>query len=77
MKNLKIISIIVVFISATTLLQFCSNSEKNDEKNKISDKLNIYNWDGLFAPNTISEFEAQNKLKITYDLYASNEEAMT
>ena len=76
MKNLKIISIFVVFVSATTLFQFCSNSENKDEKNKISDKLNIYNWDALIGPNTISEFEEQNKLKITYDLYGSNEELL-
>lgn len=76
MKILKSLLLIVAVIFATFLFQSCSCNQQSNGDKKLSDKLNIYNWDGLLAPNTVSDFEKANNLKVTYDLYASNEELL-
>jgi putrescine transport system substrate-binding protein len=35
--------------------------------------LNIYNWNDYIAPETIARFERETGIKITYDVYDSNE----
>ena len=77
MKILKSLPLIVTLIFVIFLFQSCScNQQSNGDKKQLSDKLNIYNWDGLLAPNTVSDFEKANKLKVTYDVFASNEELL-
>jgi len=70
MKSLASLAISAILITS------CSCNEQKNEDKKLSDKLNIYNWDGILAPNTVPDFEKQNNIKITYDLYASNEELL-
>src|SRR5438309_11462726 len=36
-------------------------------------RLNVYNWSDYIAPNTIPEFTAETGIKVTYDVYDSNE----
>lgn len=36
-------------------------------------KLHIYNWSDFIAPDTITNFEKQSNIKVTYDVYDSNE----
>jgi putrescine transport system substrate-binding protein len=36
-------------------------------------RLNVYNWSDYIAPNTIPKFEAETGIKVTYDVYDSNE----
>lgn len=36
-------------------------------------KLNIYNWSDYIAEDTIAKFEAETGIKVTYDVYDSNE----
>ena len=36
-------------------------------------RLNVYNWSDYIAPDTISKFEAATGIKVTYDVYDSNE----
>ncbi len=77
MKLIKSHAFLLFATVAITLLYSCScNQQKNNNDEKLSDKLNIYNWDGLLAPNTLSDFEMENNIKVTYDLYASNEEML-
>lgn len=76
MKILKSYSLIVAVVFALFLFQSCSYNQQRKSDKKLSDKLNIYNWDGLLAPNTVSDFEKVNSLKVTYDLFASNEELL-
>ena len=38
-----------------------------------SGKLNIYNWSDYVDPDTVTAFEKENKIKIRYDYYDSNE----
>lgn len=38
-----------------------------------TDQLKIYNWSDYVDPDTVKEFEAANKVKVTYDFYDSNE----
>ena len=36
-------------------------------------ELNIYNWSDYIAEDTIANFEAESGIKVTYDMYDSNE----
>ncbi|HEV2303306.1 MAG TPA: polyamine ABC transporter substrate-binding protein [Stellaceae bacterium] len=36
-------------------------------------RLNIYNWSDYIAPDTIPKFTAETGIKVTYDVYDSNE----
>ncbi len=40
----------------------------------IEKELNIYNWSDYIAEDTVSKFEKEFNLKVTYDTYESNEE---
>src|SRR3954452_11585832 len=35
--------------------------------------LNVYNWSDYIADDTIAKFEAETGIKVTYDVYDSNE----
>src|ERR1700746_513991 len=35
--------------------------------------LNSYNWSDYIAPDTITKFEAETGIKVTYDVYDGNE----
>ena len=37
------------------------------------DVLNVYNWSDYIAEDTIANFEAETGIKVTYDVYDSNE----
>lgn len=81
----------VVAFATAILFYSCSNNQPNSNQvnnnqstgnqlgnveKKLSDKLNIFNWDGVLAPNTVGDFEKQYNVKITYDVFASNEELL-
>ena len=36
-------------------------------------ELNVYNWSDYIAEDTIANFEAETGIKVTYDIYDSNE----
>ncbi len=36
-------------------------------------RLAVYNWSDYIAPDTIAKFEAESGIKVTYDVYDSNE----
>jgi putrescine transport system substrate-binding protein len=36
-------------------------------------RLNVYNWSDYIAPGTIPKFEAESRIKVTYDVYDGNE----
>ena len=35
--------------------------------------LNVYNWSDYIAEDTIANFEAETGIRVTYDMYDSNE----
>jgi len=35
--------------------------------------LNVYNWSDYIADDTIAKFETETWIKVTYDVYDSNE----
>ena len=37
------------------------------------ESLNVYNWSDYIAEDTIANFEAETGIKVTYDMYDSNE----
>ena len=39
--------------------------------------LNLYNWNDYLAEDTIANFEKETGIKVTYDIYGSNEELET
>lgn len=69
-------NILIVFFITFFIINGCDkdNSVKTSSNDKISKKLNIYNWSGIIASDTIANFEKKYNVKITYDNYSSNEE---
>ncbi len=55
-------------IAASVLLAGLTSANGAEEK-----KLYIYNWSDYIAENTIKKFEAKTGIKVTYDVYDSNE----
>ena len=63
-----------VIIAALAI--FLNFDTENAQKSKVADldnKLNIYNWSDYIAEDTISNFEAETGIQVTYDMYDSNE----
>lgn len=61
MKHTAYIS---AFIMLALLVTGCSKKQQ---------ELHIYNWSDYIAENTIANFEAKTGIKVTYDVYDSNE----
>ncbi|XKM12532.1 extracellular solute-binding protein [Orbaceae bacterium ac157xtp] len=55
-----------IFVYSTILVLSASAYADKSE-------LHIYNWSDFIAPNTISDFETQYNVKVTYDVFDSNE----
>ncbi|MBC8211728.1 MAG: polyamine ABC transporter substrate-binding protein [Gammaproteobacteria bacterium] len=56
------IHLLCATLSATSLSASAANSE-----------LHIYNWSDYIAQDTVANFEAESGIKVTYDVYDSNE----
>ena len=70
-KNLKIISIIIVL---SLLIVSCARVlNHNDEK----EKLYIYNWGLYIDAATLDIFEKETGIKVIYDMFDTNEEMYT
>lgn len=73
-------------VGATTaglLLQACGGGGMEGDRSadpgvgdEIEDRLAIYNWSDYVADDTISRFEAEYGIEVTYDTYESNEEML-
>lgn len=63
MKSLR-----VLVAAALVAGGFASAATAAEEKT-----LNIYNWSDYIAEDTIAKFEAETGIKVTYDVYNSNE----
>ena len=57
-----------VFLATAALAVATSASQAEEEK-----VLNIYNWSDYIAEDTIEKFEAATGIKVTYDVFDSNE----
>ena len=57
------------------LLAGCSSDRNEAPKDAgPEDKvLNVYNWSDYIGKSTIADFEAKTGIKVTYDVYDSNE----
>lgn len=65
MKNFKVFALVL-----TGILGSLAVSASAAEEEKV---LHVYNWSDYIAPDTISNFEKETGIKVTYDLYDSNE----
>ena len=57
--------ILSAFIAALTLLSGAQAAEEP--------VLNVYNWSDYIAEDTLANFEKETGIKVTYDVYDSNE----
>ena len=59
------------------LLAACGGSDKTSAENPTSAEnqnvLRIYNWSEYVDPETVTDFEKKNGIKVTYDVYDSDE----
>ncbi len=65
MKNFKVFALVL-----TGILGSLAVGASAAEEEKV---LHIYNWSDYIAPDTIGNFEKETGIKVTYDLYDSNE----
>ena len=65
---MKIFGVFALLLAAVTLAS--SPSAEAWEEEKV---LRIYNWNDYIAPDTIVNFERETGIRITYDLYDSDE----
>ena len=57
-----------IAVLLTTILCVTINSSQADDK-----VVHVYNWSDYIAPDTLENFEAATGIKVTYDVYDSNE----
>ena len=60
----------LVIIVVTLGLSSCGT---NEEETNIKQEVRVYNWSDYIADTTISEFEKETGIDVTYDVYDSNE----
>ena len=70
-KHLPLIALAAVMLAA------CGGSDKNasDKAEQAGNQnvLRIYNWSEYVDPETVADFEKKNGIKVTYDVYDSDE----
>ena len=74
MKRSNLFLLIGVRAAAVVIfLNFDSSNIKTSQLSEAGGELKIYNWSDYIAENTISNFEAETGIIVTYDMYDSNE----
>ncbi len=63
----------VIIVALAIFLNFDTENAKKSQVADLDGKLNIYNWSDYIAEDTISKFETETGIKVTYDMYDSNE----
>ena len=63
----------VIAAGVVIFLNFDSSNIKTSQLSEASGELKIYNWSDYIAEDTISNFEAETGIIVTYDMYDSNE----
>ena len=67
---------LITGVIAAGLVVFFNFDTSNTQKSQVAEiegELNIYNWSDYIAEDTIANFEAETGVRVTYDLYDSNE----
>ncbi|MEG1159760.1 MAG: extracellular solute-binding protein, partial [Acidaminococcaceae bacterium] len=71
----KAFTLAVLLLVCALFLVSCGN--KQDKSSDAAPQvLNIYSWSDYYAPEVIAAFEQQNNCKVTYDVFANNEEML-
>ena len=74
MKRSNLFLLIGVIAAAVAIfLNFDSSNIKTSQLSEAGGELKIYNWSDYIAEDTISNFEAETGIIVTYDMYDSNE----
>ena len=74
MKRSNLFLLIGVIAAAVVIfLNFDSSNIKTSQFSEAGGELKIYNWSDYIAEDTISNFEAETGIIVTYDMYDSNE----
>jgi len=63
----------VIAAAVVIFLNFDSSNIKTSQISEVGGELKIYNWSDYIAEDTISNFEAETGIIVTYDMYDSNE----
>ncbi|MFC0178908.1 polyamine ABC transporter substrate-binding protein [Thorsellia kenyensis] len=69
-KKLKPISTKFIALSLFSCSALISQTAFAEDSPRV---LKIYNWSDYIAPNTLANFEKETGIKVTYDVYDSNE----
>ena len=63
----------VIIAALAIFINFDTEKVRKSQVSDLENKLNIYNWSDYIAEDTISNFEAETGIQVTYDMYDSNE----
>ena len=63
----------VIAAAVVIFLNFDSSNIKTSQISEVGGELKIYNWSDYIAEDTISNFESETGIIVTYDMYDSNE----
>ena len=63
----------VIIAALAIFINFDTENVRKSQVSDLENKLNIYNWSDYIAEDTISNFEAETGIQVTYDMYDSNE----
>ena len=69
-KGLMTVIVVLVVAAAVWFGFRYSSEQKSAEVSKI---LNLYNWSDYIAEDTLANFETRTGIKVTYDVFDSNE----
>jgi spermidine/putrescine-binding protein len=75
MKKFWVLSAIMglILFACTDAGTSNNNSAAVQKTTNHTDQLNIYNWSDYVDPDTVKAFENNNRIKVRYDYYDSNE----
>jgi putrescine transport system substrate-binding protein len=71
--KLKLLGLAVIVLMLTSCSKKNSDSTVSAPVVKEEKVLNVYNWSDYIAPDTLAKFEKETGIKVTYDVFDSNE----
>lgn len=72
MKNLKkYLVVAMILVMSASLLAGCGGDGKDDSSS--NEKLVVYTWEGMFAPEVIEAFEEETGIEVEFPVFDTNE----
>ena len=70
----KFISLVSLTLSLLLGLSACSSFTKTNNKAAFENRIFVYNWGSYLAPELLTKFEQETKIKVVYETFNTNED---